>query len=187
MRIKKRIGKKLWIIIIVALVIQILFDPLSSMINLGENIQARIGLPIARARWDAQHIENYSFEIWNGLGGICMASARVEVRNGKVDRVFFKDNLLTMKISKTPMSRKDWANPYYPDIFFCDYANFTMPQIFGEVEKSLGYISRISFDMKYGFVSGVRFGSPGGKGLMSPRIFDCCSGFSITNFQVLDK
>jgi hypothetical protein len=91
-----------------------------------------------------------------------------------------------MKVSETPLPRASWANSHFPDQFFCDYANFTIPQIFDMVEESLRGISRISFDKKHGFISGVRWGSPGGLGLLNPRISDCCSGFSVSNFQVLD-
>jgi hypothetical protein len=66
-----------------------------------------------------------------------------------------------------------------------------MPRLFEEVERWQRrlpfYGSNISFDPTYGFISGFGFGSSGGNGLLSPRISDCCGGFSIRNFQVLDE
>lgn len=47
---KKRIRRKVWTILLIGLVIEIVFDPLSSLVDLSENIQARIGLPSARTR-----------------------------------------------------------------------------------------------------------------------------------------
>lgn len=187
MSTKKRNNRKVWIVIVVVFVIQILFDPLSGIKNWSENLQARIGLPSARAKWEAQNITHYSFAIGTGIYGLCIASARVEVRDGKVVQVNHKDFLETMKVSENPMPPDRWANPYYPDEFFCDYANFTMPQLFDEVEESLGFVSSISFDTQHGFISLVRFGNPNGRGLLSGRVDHCCTGFGIHNFQVLDK
>ena len=186
MKILKRINKKVWTVLAVLLVIEILFDPIRPLIKYSENIQARFGLPIYRARWDKLNVKDYSFEITAGTQ-TCMPSAKVEVKDGKVFQVFHKDIFVTMEISDTPLPRTAWANHYYSDQFFCDYANFTMPQIFDMVEKSTRGITGISFNGKYGFVSGVGWGNPGGFGLLSPRVGDCCSGFSISNFQVLDE
>lgn len=184
---KKRIIGKVWIVLIIGLGIQILFDPLSSILNFSGNLQARVGLPTARDKWEAQNITHYSFEIVTGINSMCIASARVEVRDGKVVQVNRKDFLETGKVSEKPLPRESWANPYYPDVFFCDYADLTFPNLFDRVGQSLEFVSRISFDAKYGFVSLVRWGSPGGRGLLSPRIWDCCSGFSIEKFQVLEE
>lgn len=186
MKMLKRINKRVWIVLAALLVIEVLFDPIRPLINYSENAQARFGLPIARARWDRLNIDSYSFEISSTLGTLCIPSAKVEVRDGKVFQVFRKDDLITMKISETPLPPEKWANFRSSDQFFCNYANFTMPQIFDMLEKSTRGIADISFDRKYGFVSGVRWGSAGGLGLLNTRIWDCCHGFSIANFQVLD-
>ena len=174
-------------IVIVGLVVQFLLDPLSRLQNMSENAEARLGLPLARARWQAQNITNYSFELGTGFGGICMPSARIEVKQGKVVQVYPKDIWQSGRISKTPLPRSKWASSHYADVFLCDYANFTMPQIFDEVERSLRHASKISFDAKYGFVSGVRWGSPGGRGLLDPKISDCCTSLGIQNFQLLEE
>jgi hypothetical protein len=66
-----------------------------------------------------------------------------------------------------------------------------MPQVFdflGELlEMSPASILQADFDPSYGFVSYFEFGSFVPKGLLSPRIGDCCSWFSIENFQVLGE
>lgn len=45
---KKRIAKVILIVLMTGFVIQILFDPLSSFLQLSENLQARVALPVAR-------------------------------------------------------------------------------------------------------------------------------------------
>jgi hypothetical protein len=81
---KKRINKKVWLILGTVLILQVLFDPLSGMLRWGENMQARIGLPIARQRWDSQKIEHYSFDVTVSTPHLCIWGANIEVRNGTV-------------------------------------------------------------------------------------------------------
>jgi len=73
----------------------------------------------------------------------------------------------------------------------CNDQNYSMPLLFDEIEgwlqDSPGSITQISFNPQYGFISSFKFGNPGGRGWLSPIISDCCGGFAIENFQVLDK
>lgn len=181
----KRINKKVWIVLIIGLVIQILFDPLSRIPILSENIQARVGFPNARAKWEAQNIAHYSFQIRGGTS-ICILGVRVEVRNGEVIRVNPIDLFGFGEVLEESLPPTEWATskPYF---YICDYANFTMPQFFDELEQSLQSISRISFDAKYGYISEVRVGIPDGVGLLNSKISHCCYEFTIENFQVLDE
>jgi hypothetical protein len=170
MATKKRISKWVWIFIVTGLVMQLLFDPLSSLQNFSASIEAQIGIPMAHARWEAQHITHYSFDV-RAFNQVCLSAARVEVRNEKVVQVNLKDYFEeTEDVSKKPLPRGEWASPYYLDIFACNYANFTIPQIFDMAGEHLRSINRISFDAKYGFISEARFGSFGGKGLLSPKL-----------------
>ena len=176
----KRINRKVWIVLLIGLVIEVLFDPLSSIIDASESIQARVGLPRARAKWEAQNIAYYSFEI-SVRSRMCILDARMEVRNEEVVQINLIDLFGAGEVLEEPLPPSEWATS------FCNYTNFIVPRFFDELEQSLQYVSRISFDIKYGFISKVHFGSPGGWGLFSPRIFDCCSSFEIDNFQVLDQ
>jgi hypothetical protein len=185
MAAKKQIGKWAWVFLIVGLAIQFLFDPLTSMRNFGQSLEAQIGIPIARARWEAQRITHYSFDV-RAFNQVCLLAARVEVRNDKVVRVNLRDYFEeTEAVSKIPLPRAEWANPYYADLFACNYANFTIPQIFDMVGEASRSVSRISFDAQYGFVSEVHFGSFGGNGLLSPKMGGCCPFFTIKNFKIL--
>lgn len=183
MDVKKRISRKVWTILLIGLVIEIVFDPLSGLVDLSENIQARVGLPSARTRWDAQKINHYKFDISGSIPLVCSFNGNIEVRDGKV----------------VDSGKRSDANS---DVFFlsegeanlpslCDYRTYTMPLLFDELQRwsqeSPSAITRISFGAKHGFISRVRFGSPGGWGLLSLRIFDCCTNIEIQNFQVLEN
>jgi len=180
MRTKRRFAKPVLIIILVGVVVQILFDPLSDFIRLGENLQARIGLPAARRKWAAQDITHYSFDIQGYIPLVCMFGGSIEVKDGVVVHTGPRsDGRLTPGL----------AGVEGPPL--CNYKNYTVPLFFDELERWLREsplsVSEISFDSKYGFISSFHFGSSGGQGLLSPRVSDCCGGFSIENFQVLDK
>lgn len=169
------------------MVVQILFDPLSSILNLSGNIQARVGLPNAQAKWDAQKINHYEFDISGSSPTYCGFNGSIEVKDGKV-------------ISTG--TRSDIDADLYPDAyllpeggtntpFLCDYHNYTIPLLFDELQRWLrespSLITGISFDRKYGFISHLRFGTPNGWGLLNPKMSHCCGGFTIENFQVLDE
>jgi hypothetical protein len=172
----KRISKKVWIILLIGLVIEVLLDPLSSILRSSENIQARVGTPNARAKWDAKKVNHYKFDIRGSVPLQCSFNGNIEVKDGEVIGIGSR--------SDTGINLLSQGGPNAP--FLCDYRNYTVSQFFDEIEHSLQFVSQISFDAKYGFISSVRFGNPGGWGLLSPRIFDCCSAFTIENFQVLD-
>lgn len=186
---KKRIWMMVRAILIVVLITQILFDPMSNIKRLIEYHQARIGLPYAREQWNSQGITHYKFDVTVSTAHLCIWGANIEVKNGVV--------IDTGKISDPsywdfPMGSPKMSDQFPPEvIFLCDYRNYTMPALFEYLERQLqkSYLSvtRISFDKKYGFITGYGFGSSGERGLLSPRIYDCCGGFNIFNFQVLDE
>ena len=184
MKSRRRISKKVGgLLLLAGLVIEVLFDPVSHLVDLSENIQARVSLPGARTRWDAQKINHYKFDISGSIPLVCSFNGNIEVRDGKV-------------VNAGKRSDAD------SDVFFlsdgeanlpplCDYHTYTMPLLFDELQRwsqeSPSSITRISFDSKYGFISDFGFGFSGGRGLLSPRISDCCGGFKIENFEVLDE
>lgn len=180
MRTKKRIAKKVLIVILAGFVIQILFDPLSGFMSLGETLQARIGISGARKKWEAQRITHYTFDIQGYVPLVCMFGGNIEVKDGVVIHTSPRsDGQLTpnLTILKEPS--------------LCNYQIYTMPELFHELERWLREaplsISEISFDPEYGFISSFGFGNCGGLGLLNPIVSDCSGGFTIENFQVLDR
>jgi hypothetical protein len=182
MKPKKRINKTVWIALIVGVAFQVLFDPLSSLMHLSESVQARIGLPYARRKWEAQGITHYKFDIRGYVPLVCIVGGSVEIENGVVVHTGPSTDALTR--GEPDLDLGFWPTASLP---LCDYRNYTIPIFFDMVEQYSRSITQISFDPKYGFISRFRLGSPGGYGLLSPRIFDCCSNFRVFNFIVLDE
>jgi hypothetical protein len=187
----KQIGKAIVLILSIGIVIQILFDPLASANHALEIWGVRNVFPDARAKWDAQKIDNYSFEIRGYAPLACLPSALIEVRNGAVTQVEIRDFLPGDSPTQL-LPPEEWATPVVGDqIFPCDYANFTMPHVFdflaGLLKMYPASILQVNFDRNYGFVTHFSFGSFVPEGLLSPRMGDCCSWFSIENFEVLEE
>jgi len=187
MKILKRINKTVWVILIILLIVEILFDPLTPILHVSQGVKAKLLMPLARQKWESQGVTHYSFDMYV-FAQICILGANIEVNDGVV-------------VHTGPLTNPDpWdllqgvsQNPGFPpDMWFlCDPQNYTVPNLFDYLEKRIQMtglgVTSVSFDNKYGFVSNYRFGSSGGYGLLSPRVSDCCGGFRIWNFQVLDK
>jgi hypothetical protein len=177
------------VILLFGLVIQVLYDPVSSARHALMVSNVRAELPQARAKWDAAGITDYTFEIQGDARSICQPSAIIEVRNNIVVKVETKD--FTSADSPAQILPPDrWADPDWgEEVFLCSYFHFTMPQVFDLVEQTLqsypSSIMQAEFDPEYGFVSGFRFGIYVGYGLLKPRLSDCCNDLVIKNFQPL--
>ncbi len=185
---------RLFLIIIVAFVVIIFFNPFVGIIikyNEREVASAREKLLVARAKWEEQSIEHYSFEIW-ATNHVCFANARVEVKNEEVVQVNLKDDV-NGDVSKRALNPSFWNNDSLPiDWFSCHYSPLTMTYLFDKAEQYLKIdnsqcLVKVSFDRKYGFVSKARLENPP-YGRMAHYNFDgCFIGFRVENFQVLDK
>jgi len=183
---------RLFLILIVAFVIIIFFNPFVGIIikyNEREAATARENLPIARAKWEQQDIDHYSFEIW-ATNTVCFANARVEVKNEKVVQVNLKDDVTGDVLSRA-LSPALWTNESLPiDAFSCHYSPLTMIYLFDRAEQYLiisnsRCLIKVSFDRKYGFVSEARLKNPP-YGRIAHYNFDgCFVGFRVENFQVL--
>ena len=194
MNTSKRNAKKVWIVFITGLVIQILFDPLSSILNVTERVKGRIEFPSALSRWESEGIAHYSFDISGAVPMACFFSGNVEVKDDVVIRT-------------GPRSDADENIYLYSPGFWtsndslfllCNHEIYTVKGMFNELDTWLldnplfftgthFAVTQISFDPTYGFISRFQIGNCGGYGLLSPKVSECSSGFSIENFQVLDK
>jgi len=180
MRAEKGIVKAIFIILLAGIVIQILFDPLSNFFLLGESLQARIGLPAARKKWESQGITHYTFDIQGYIPLVCIFGGNIEVQDETIVRISERSDDQLSPGLKTLI-----------DPPLCNYQIYTMPLLFDELErwlrKSPFSISQISFDPQYGFISSFGFGNCDGRGLLNPVVSDCNGGFTIENFQVLGE
>ena len=188
MNLLKRNKKNVWVVLIIFMVIQVLFDPLTPILNLSQSAKARLLLPLARQNWESQAVTHYSYDVY-AFSQLCFLGANIEVDDGAV-------------VHAGPVKKPDpgdmiqgvlQQNPGFPPDtwFLCDYKNYTVPDLFDHLEKIV-QITRstgtsISFDNKYGFISKFRLDWSRGHGLLRPRISSCCYGFRIWNFQVLEE
>lgn len=85
------------VILFIGVIIQVLYDPISSIKHSLKISHARAEFPQARIKWETSGIVNYAFEIQGGARSICQPSALIEVRNNVVVKVETKD--LTSDIS----------------------------------------------------------------------------------------
>ena len=180
----KHIPRKIWVAILLIVLFQVLFDPLSSVQHLGERLQARFYLSTAREKWEAQGIRHYRFDFKGYVPLVCVFGGGVEVNDGVVilgPRSDADDPQVLLSLGFSGLNEPS----------LCNDQNYSMPLLFDEIERWLqdspGSIMQISFDPQYAFISSFKFGNPGGRGWLSPIISDCCGGITIENFQVLDE
>jgi len=177
------------IVLFVGILIQILYDPVSSVRHSLLVSDVRSELPQARSKWDSLGISDYTFEFQGVAPLICQPSAIIEVRNGVVVKVETKD-FLSENSPAQVLPPEKWSNPDWgEEVFLCSYYHFTMPQIFDLVEKTLqdfpSSIMQANFDPGYGYVSDFNYGLYVGYGLLRPRVSECCYDLSVRKFQPL--
>lgn len=188
---KPRIAKTTAVFLLIGILLQILYDPISSAKHSLEVSSTRNQLPQARTKWEALGITDYTFEITGSARSICQPSARVEVKNDVVVKVetmdFTSENPTPMSLQSDKWSDPDWGN----EVFLCNYNHFTVTQIFELAVQTLqnfqSSIMQTDFDPEYGYVTNFRYGIYVGYGLLRPQISDCCSEFRIQNFQPVEQ
>ncbi len=185
MRRSRRIALTVGSLLLIGILIQVLFDPISSVRHDWEISRVRAEFPNAHAKWDSQKITDYTFEIKTLEPFVCQPHAMIEVKNDVVARVETISNAGLQLLPPYQWADADWGN----EVFLCDYANFTMTQIFSLLDSALhndsSVILQADFDPEYGFVARYSYGLFVGHGLLSPKISECCGGFSISNFEPL--
>jgi hypothetical protein len=186
-----RVVKIIAVSLIIGIIIQVLFDPISSLKHSLEISSARAELPGARAKWEAQKITDYTFEIIGNAPLICQPSAIIEVKNDVVVKVETKDFLLEDS-PKYVLAPDKWADPDWgEEVFLCNYANFTMTQIFDRLDTVLHYtpttLILVDFDPSQGFITRLSYGLYIGNGLLRPNISDCCNELIVKNFQPMSN
>jgi hypothetical protein len=177
-----RVFKVTGILLVIGILIQVLYDPISSAKHSLNIMGLQKQLPGARAQWKALGIKDYTFEIEGNGRSICEPSAVIEVRNEEVVRVQTKD------APGRSLPPEKWSDPGWGDeVFLCNYNHFTMTRIFDLVDSTLqdfpSSIMLADFDPQYGFLTDFSFGIYVGYGLLRPQISDCCNIFRIRNFK----
>jgi len=186
---KSRVIKWGVVVLFVGILIQVLYDPISSVRHSLLVSHVRTELPQARTKWDSLGISDYTFEIQGVAPLICQPSVIVEVRDGAVVKVETNE-FLSADSPAQNLPPEKWSDPDWgEENFLCSYYHFTMPQIFNLVEVTLqdypASIMQAEFDPEHGFVTKFEYGLYVGKGLLRPKVSECCNNFSIRNFQPL--
>jgi Family of unknown function (DUF6174) len=186
-----RIIKTTALILLIGILIQVLYDPISVAKHALNVSRVQDQFPKERAKWEAHGIKDYTFEIQGNGRSICQPSAIIEVKNDQVIKVETKD---FSKKDSTPqlLPPEKWADPGWGDeVFLCDYYHFTITKIFDLLDSTLqdfpSSITQADFDPEYGFLRDFNFGIYVGYGLLRPQISDCCNIFSIKKFQPLNN
>ena len=173
--------------VVLLLLIQVLYDPISSARHSLTVAGVRDHLPQVQTKWEGLEITDYTFEIIGDARSICQPSARIEVENDIVVKVEMMDFTSANPASQI-LPPDQWADPDWEnEVFLCNYNNFTMTQIFELVEQTLqnfpSSILKADFDAEYGFVNSFEYGIYVGYGLARPQVSNCCNVFRIHNFQ----
>lgn len=170
------------IALLLGILIQVLYDPISSIQHSLNVVGIRNQLSQARAKWGALEITAYSFEIIGNARSICQPSARIEVQNDVVVKVEIMD-VTPQILPPDQWTDPDWGN----EVFLCNYNNFTLTKVFELVEQTLqnfpSSVLQAEFDDQYGFVTSFAYGIYTGKGLAQPQAGNCCNIFRIQNFR----
>lgn len=167
--------------------LQLLYDPISLAEHRVDVWRIQLQLPKARAQWKAAGITSYSFSIRSDERSICKPSARVTVEGGEVVMVELMDFTVANPVPRSlPPDR--WFDPDWGDeAFLCDYRHFNMDRIFtmleGMLTRTPNAVLKVEFDPQYGFITHYADGFFFGRGLLTPKVGDCCSGFWIEDFQ----
>jgi hypothetical protein len=162
-------------LILVILILELLFDPFSIMVNVIRINRIRAELPAARARWQSHEISDYDIDVRTSIPPACWFEATLSVRGGELKAVMAREGLppLVSTWPKTPVEQTNWDG-------HCPYRQFSVAQTFKVVEQSLDSINlatealTVSFDPEFGFVTHYEHRYGYGIGLLSPRVGDCC-------------
>jgi hypothetical protein len=175
------------VILVFGIIIQVLYDPISSAKHSLKVYGVQHQFPLARAKWQAQGITNYTFEIQGNDRSICTPSAIIEVKNDVVVRVETKDPSSKNSPAQLLSPQKWYDEGWGDEVFLCNYGHFTMTQIFDLLDSILqdypSSIMQADFDPKYGFLTKFSYGIYVGYGLLKPQISNCCNVLSVNNFQ----
>lgn len=168
------------------ILIQILYDPISSGKHSLTASSVRNQLSQARAKWESPEIMDYTFEIIGDARSICQPFARIEVKNEIVVNVETLHGSTPQILPPDKWIDPDWGN----EVFLCNYKNFTMTRIFTLLDNTLqnfpASILQADFDSTYGFITSFEYGIYAGYGFARPKISNCCNVFRIKNFQIND-
>lgn len=167
--------------IFLLLIIQLLYDPISSAKHSLDVNRIQTGYSQARAQWEQADIRDYTFEIRGSSQSICPVNAVIQVRDNRVTEVHPLD-------LDSPLPTRKWEDPFWgSEVFLCSYANFTFTHILDMVYHILqtapSSLLAAEFDPGAGFVTRFQDGIFSGNGWLNPKVSEFYNEFTITDFQ----
>lgn len=167
--------------LVVLILVQISYDPLSVVQHSVKASSLKNQLAKARVQWDSEKVRHYSFTMRAKSQSICVIDALIEVQDDAVVKVHPLNAVL-------PLPPEKWADPDWGnEIFLCDYNHFTIPRMFEMLEKTLRNsplaILATEFDPQYGFITHFEDGIFPNNGWFDRRAKDIYNEFRIINFE----
>jgi hypothetical protein len=179
----KTLLKLIGLVCLALFVIQLLFDPLSYVINVRRIEQIRRELPAAKARWEARRIASYTVTVRGGVPMSCFAlDAKLFVEQEKIVHALTRKRPFDETSPfVNPVTSVEWRG--------CEYQKLTASAMFERVEQLLPTIDpayeelMVSFDDTWGIVTRYQRNAGYQHGLLSLGVGECCMGYEFSDFQ----
>lgn len=116
---------------------------------------------------------------------LCLYNAKLTVQNNEIVEVLTRQDVFDDSSLMVLLPQDKWKDQ------FCDYKQFTVARIFDDLEETLININpsqrilEASFDPTLGYVTRIKSVEPVGNGFLSPKISECCYGFTFSNLQTV--
>jgi len=164
---KKRLPRRIWwlvALLLLLVLVEVLFDPFSMVVNAVERLRIRSELAQARSVWETAGIKNYDLKVSGYTPLACIVTEElIPVRDGQAPEK-----------SATP----SWQ--------YCQIPR-TVSDGLDRVEEAMSWGGRLQvrFDEQYGYVSTFKYTCISSRGLFAPIIADCDQSFRVDSFTPL--
>jgi len=178
-----------WIVVVgfalvAALVIEILFGPLSLIADAIRISTYRRELRAALARWESSGISDYSIDVSVFAPPLCTYDASLTVRDDEAVSATLWRYRSNPRVAAQGME-SFWAE-------YCPTSRYTVSAMFRRAEQDLRSIDlaqeslRMSFDPQFGFIIQCEDRYLGSRGLLAPATGDRCPEYTFTNFVPME-
>ncbi len=166
--------------LVAALVIEILFGPLSLIADAIRISTYRRELRAGWARWESSGTSDYSIDVSVFAPPLCVYDASLTVRDDEAV------SATLWRYRSKPRAVAQGMESFWAE--YCPYSRYTISAMFRRAEEDLRSIDlaqeslRMAFDPEFGFITHYEDRYLGGRGLFAPAIGDCCPEYDFTNF-----
>ena len=157
------------------LLVEILFDPLSWLMNMDAAASISADLLVARKQWRSQGIAEYKIDVQGSVPLVCIINATLTVREGQLLAVEDHGSQLEEMTGYT--TRGISIEPERGDTP-CPYRDLLVPQMYAQIEREVNRIDwsqerlEVSFDPEYGYVTEYRYDGYYRRGILNPVCSD---------------